>query len=114
MDDADDGNMIMHEGNGDAEHGKAMREVYCAVEGVDDPGWAGIDEVVFGLAGGVSFLADEGVCWVSFRYCGVNKGLDLCEWVELVIDFGRREWTVSMRMRDGEAESLRRTGCHAP
>jgi hypothetical protein len=48
-------------GDGDAEHGEEVRVVYRSVEGVNDPGWGGSDEVVFGLAGRICLLSDEAV-----------------------------------------------------
>jgi hypothetical protein len=59
VDDTDGGARVEDEGDGDAEHGKEVRVVYCAVEGVDAPGWAGGDEVVSWGAFGVGFFADE-------------------------------------------------------
>jgi hypothetical protein len=46
-------------GDRDAEHGEEVRVVYCSVEGVNDPGWGGGDEVIFGLAGRICLLSDE-------------------------------------------------------
>lgn len=57
--DADDGVPVDGEGDGDAEHGKQVCEVDGAVEGVHDPCWRVIDEVVARGARGVGLFADE-------------------------------------------------------
>ncbi len=67
VDDADDGRPGEDEGDGDAEHGEEVGVVYGAVEGIDDPGRRGGDEVVSGAAGGVGFFAYE-----SFWMVDVN------------------------------------------
>lgn len=36
-----------------------MRVVYCSVEGIDDPGRRGVDEVLFGGTGGVGLFSDK-------------------------------------------------------
>lgn len=59
IDDADRGDSGNTEGYGDAEHGEQVRVVDGAVERVDDPGWRGCDEVLFGGAGGIGFFADK-------------------------------------------------------
>jgi hypothetical protein len=85
-------------------------EVYGAVEGVDYPGWAGINKVLFGGAGGVGFFAYEGVCWVALGYCVVNEGFDLCcgKWVS-VIDLGRQVFRAAASTSSVEED---RSGTH--
>ncbi len=61
VDDADDRGPGEDEGDRDAEHGKEVGVVYCAVEGVDNPGWRGGDEIISGAARGVGFFAYESV-----------------------------------------------------
>ena len=59
MDDTDDWRAVYTERDGDAEHGKEVCIVNCAIEGIDYPGWGIGDEVLLGAAFAVAFFTDE-------------------------------------------------------
>lgn len=58
VDDADEGDEVVDEGEGDADVGVGVDEVCGAVDGVDDEGGGGGE---LGFAGDVGFFAEESV-----------------------------------------------------
>lgn len=79
MDDADGGDAVVDEGDGDAEHGEQVRVVDGTVQWVDAPGGVGgRDEIVAAATCRVSLLADELVVGIAFGYRAVDERFDVC------------------------------------
>lgn len=72
VDDAHRGNFVHDEGDGDGDFWKAVDEVGCAVDGVDDEGWVVGD----GLAGVVRLFANEGEGRVVGGEVCADEGFD--------------------------------------
>ena len=54
VDDADQGDEVVREGEGDTDVGVSVNEVCCAVDGVDNEGWGGGKRAAYG-----GFFAEE-------------------------------------------------------